>query len=252
VSIGQKDGVTEDTRTDFYIKCIQLERHGEIIEDTDELSAYKDVAIYMDGYTYHASEKHMRFYEDILIRDAINATPNIVAWSLSWSDMVIFEEENEADQLDELFVKSNRYSKTIKKLKSIPSTSQLNLGLLEAKNSIERLIWYLQNSNSNQLAAEVGVLALSFQEEFGLHPYSQENALKLLQNELNIAKETPSADTYFLSDLTEANELFKFTLLARLKDFDVRYRFKIEQLQEIDKEIWAKFWRLYSLFNVMK
>lgn len=65
VNLGQKDLLEVDTRTDFYIKCIQLERNGEVIDDLDELNAYKDVAIYLDGYTYHASEKYMRFYKDL-------------------------------------------------------------------------------------------------------------------------------------------------------------------------------------------
>jgi len=35
VNLGQKDLMDVDTRTDFYIKCIQLERNGEIIDNID-------------------------------------------------------------------------------------------------------------------------------------------------------------------------------------------------------------------------
>ena len=243
-------GVSEDTRTDFYIKCIQLERNGEIIEDVDELMAFKEVAIYLDGYTYHASEKHMRFYKDLAIRDAINTTPNITSWSLSWSDVLIFEAENEENQIDELFVNKNRYNKSIEKLKRIPAATKLNAGLLETKNSIERLLWYLQNSNSPKTTSEIGLFALSFQEEFGAKAYSSASAEKLLKGELNVEIEQPNGDSYLLSDLTQANELFKLKVLARLKDFDVLSKLEPQQLSKINKEEWEIFLKLYSILEL--
>ena len=250
LNLGEVHGVSEDTRTDFYIKCIQLERNGEIIEDVDELMAFKEVAIYLDGYTYHASEKHMRFYKDLAIRDAINATPNIKSWSLSWSDVLIFEAENEENQIDELFVNKNRYNKSIKKLKRIPAATKLNAGLLETKNSIERLLWYLQNSNSSKTTSEIGLLALSFQEEFGAKAYSSTSTEKLLKGELNVEIEQPNGDSYLLSDLTQANELFKLKVLARLKDFDVLSKLEPQQLSKINKEEWEIFLRLYSILEL--
>jgi DEAD/DEAH box helicase domain-containing protein len=250
LNLGEVHGVSEDTRTDFYIKCIQLERNGEIIEDVDELMAFKEVAIYLDGYTYHASEKHMRFYKDLAIRDAINSTPNIKSWSLSWSDVLIFEAENEENQIDELFVNKNRYNKSIKKLKRIPAATKLNAGLLETKNSIERLLWYLQNSNSSKTTSEIGLLALSFQEEFGAKAYSSASAEKLLKGELNVEIEQPNGDSYLLSDLTQANELFKLKVLARLKDFDVLSKLEPQQLSKINKQEWEIFLRLYSILKL--
>jgi DEAD/DEAH box helicase domain-containing protein len=249
--LGQKDAVEKDTRTDFYIKCIQVERNGQIIEDVDELMAFKEVAIYLDGYTYHASEKHMRFYNDLAIRNAINETPNIKSWSLSWTDVLTFEAENEENQIDELFVNKNRYTKSIKALKGLPAAFILTAGLWETKNSIERLLWYLQNSNSSHIASEVGLLVLSFQEEFGAKAFSRSNAEKLINEELNVDTEKPSGDSYLLSDLTQANDLFKLKALARLKDFDVLLKLEPKQSERIDKKEWEVFLRLYSILNIL-
>lgn len=248
--LGQKDGVEKDTRTDFYIKCIQIERNGKITEDTDELMAFKDVAIYLDGYTFHASEKHMRFYNDIAIRDAISETPNIASWSLSWSDVVAFESEDDNKRNDDLYVKENRYSDTIRKLRSTPASSILNAGLLETRNSIERLLWYLMNSNSSRIQEEIGLLVMSFRENINSDAYSTINANKLLEGERTVETEKPSANSYFLSDLTQANELFKLTLFARLKDFNVLSKLEIEQLKSINKEDWERLLRLYSIINL--
>jgi DEAD/DEAH box helicase domain-containing protein len=252
VNLGQKDLLGVDTRTDFYIKCIQLERNGELIDDLNELNAFKDVAIYLDGYTYHASEKHMRFYSDLVIRDSINTTPNISSWSLSWTDVITFEAETDENKIDELFVAKNSYAKSIKLLKSLPAASILTAGLLETKNSIERLLWYLMNSNSIHLEAEIGLLILSFQESFGMKSYSVLNAEKFVDGEINIETENTCSDSYLLSDLTQANELFKLRILGKLKNFNVVSNFDIEKLDSIDKAIWERFLRLYSLIKLIK
>jgi len=212
--------------------------------------SFKDVAIYLDGYTFHATEKYMRFYNDLAIRDAINSTANIKSWSLSWTDVLNFESENEENQIDELFVNNNRYTKSIKMLKSLPATSVLTAGLWETKNSIERLLWYLQNSNSQYINSEVGLLALSFQEEFGTKAYSSSNAEKFIKGELNVDADPPNGDSYLLSDLTQVNELFKLVVLARLKDFHILSTFKVEKLDSINKETWERFLRIYSLINI--
>ena len=250
-NLGQKDGVEKDTRTDFYIKCIQLERNGEIVEDIDELMSYKEVAIYLDGYTYHASEKHMRFYDDLAIRNAINGTPNIKSWSLSWNDVITFEAENSEDQIDGLFVNLNRYNATIKKLKGLPVTSNLTAGLWETKNSIERLLWFLKNSDSSRLKAEVGLLFLSFQEEFGSKAFSSSEAKNVLEGEINLDKGKLTGDSYVLSDLTQVKELFGFKSLVRLKDFDVLSKLETVQLASINKEEWEMFLKLYSITGLI-
>jgi DEAD/DEAH box helicase domain-containing protein len=252
VHLGQKDLLVVDTRTDFYIKCIQLERNGEIIDDFNELNAFKDVAIYLDGYTYHASEKHMRFYNDIVIRDAINATANITSWSLSWTDVITFEAEADENKIDELFVKKNSYTNSIARLKTLPAATILTTGLLETKNSIERLLWYLMNSSSQYLEAELGLLVLSFQESFAKKSYSGINAEKFVDGDITIETENINAESYLLSDLTQANELFKLRILGKLKNFKVISKFEIEQLDSIDKEIWERFLRLYSVLKIVK
>ena len=151
--------------------------------------------------------------------------------------------------MDELFVKTNRFEASISKLRALPGSSILTLGLLETKNSIERFLWFLKNSDSKYLPLEIGVLTLAFQENFGMNAYSEESAHGLLAGELNVEKEQPSGSSYFLSELTEANELFKFKVLTRLKDFQVLSNFDIEKLGVIPKDSWEAFLRLYCLFG---
>jgi DEAD/DEAH box helicase domain-containing protein len=82
VTLGEIHGIDKNTRADFVIKCSSIVRNGKPIQDPNELIAYKEVVVYLDGYRYHASKDHMSFYEDIGIRKAINSTPNMYSWSL--------------------------------------------------------------------------------------------------------------------------------------------------------------------------
>lgn len=256
VNLGEKNGLGNiSTRTDFFFKCIELKRNGELVEDIEELQSYKDVAIYLDGYTYHASDKHMRFYNDLEIRNAISLTPNITCWSFSWQDVLLFEAEKEEDRLDGLFASTNRYAKSIKTVNSLPIASMLNKGLLDTKNAIERLLWYLSNSANANLNAEVGLLMASIQEQFGLNSYSEENANLLIQKGQdisNINKTNPSGDNFMLSDLTCSNELFKIKVLVRLKDLKLISSIDVEKVDLIEKKIWEEFLRLYSLIKLVK
>ena len=108
----------------------------------------------------------------------------------------------------------------------------------------------MQNSNSPKTTSEIGLLALSFQEEFGAKAYSSASAEKLLKGKLNIEIEQPNGDSYLLSDLTQANELFKLKVLARLKDFDVLSKLEPQQLSKINKEEWEIFLKLYSILEL--
>jgi DEAD/DEAH box helicase domain-containing protein len=254
INLGEKDGVSVSTRTDFLIKCIQIEKGGEIITDIDQLLAFKEVAIYLDGYTYHASEKHMRFYQDIAIRNAISETPNMVSWSLSWTDVILFENEEDKLRTDNLHVDELRYRKAILALNGFPMSQKLNKGLIKAKNSIERLLWYLANSSSINLNSEVGYFLATLQDDFMKNIFTENSVEKLLDvnamiKEISIT--SPSPNAYMKSDITEANELYKSRVFVRFKDFDVQSKLVTCSLKEIDKTKWEEFLRLYTILNLI-
>ena len=71
-----------------------------------------------------------------------------------------------------------------------------------------------------------------------------------MNGELNVDTEQPNGDSYLISDLTQSNDLFKVKVFGRLKDFDVLSKLEAAQLENIDKEEWEKFLRLYTLINL--
>jgi len=249
ISLGEAQGVKESTRTDFYFKCVKIVKAGQIIEDGPELEAYKDLAVYMDGYTYHASGQHMRFYQDLKIRDAIKDTPNINTWILTWSDLILFEGEKEEERRDELFLDETKYRNTINKLSRVPLWKELDRELLKKKNSLERMLWFL--SNNKKTTTEIALFAACFQNQFATPSFSEENVKRLLDpKEMidSLSKElSPDGNLYMLSELTQSNELFKFRLFIRLKDFNILSSLTISENKEIERDVWEEFWRIYCL-----
>src|SRR5690606_41686023 len=68
VNLGPKDGIEYSTRTDFLIVC------GSYLYQGKE---YKEqvprIAVYLDGYQYHASSAHNVFERDLNIRKSISS-----------------------------------------------------------------------------------------------------------------------------------------------------------------------------------
>lgn len=249
-NLGEKDGISHDTRTDYLFQCISIIQDGELVDDFDELEKFKKVALYLDGYTYHASKAHLRFYHDLEIRDSINSTPNFKSWSLSWSDVLKFESEKEDEAIDEMFLSKNRYRSAISSLDKLPGSKMLAKKLIQSRNSIERLLWYLSNSNKETLNQELGYYLGAFQEVPGHNVFNYQSALKLLNVDLNIesiSKSNPGADNYMMSDLTTSNELFKSIIFVRFKDFQTLVKIAPNKLTEINKNIWEQFLRIYSI-----
>src|SRR5690606_7039453 len=89
--LGPANGVKYNTRADFYISLTCIEKNGIEIKDEDLLSSVKDIAIYLDGYTYHATEENCRFFDDLKKRKAIVDSNAITTWTLTWSDIEKFD-----------------------------------------------------------------------------------------------------------------------------------------------------------------
>ncbi|MBU2554054.1 MAG: DUF1998 domain-containing protein [Bacteroidetes bacterium] len=249
ISLGKAQGVAETTRSDFYFKCVKVIHGEDSFEEGPELEAFKDIALYMDGYTFHASNQHMRFYQDMKIRNAIAETPNIRPWVLSWSDLKLFDDQ----QTDGLFLDENKYRETLHKLSKVPLWKSTKKELIKQRNSLERMLWYLCNSNDDQLTIQVGAFAAAFQTRFATPSFTEEEASKLLNPE-NLIDNTskslnPEGSFFMLSELTTANELFKSRIFARLYDFKLLSSINVSPLNKIEKDVWEEYWRVYCIFN---
>ena len=250
VELGEKDGIEFGTRSDFYFKCSSIEINGESVQDIEQIQSYSDVALYLDGFTYHASENNMRFYKDIGIRNSIAQTQNIKQWSLSWRDLEIFEKREE----DEFFLNNKRYRSSINLMNSILEKAKIsvNNSILENRNSIERLLWYLSNQNTN-ISSTLGYKFGMFREDPKSNIFDFKSK-EILLNFGDLDKvdkvKIPTENDFILSDLTDSNELYKVRILTHLKDLSLESNFELKKLDRIDKGIWEKFLRVYNIISL--
>ena len=248
VSLGERDGVEISTRTDFLFKCIGLTRNGQTITDIDELMSFKDMSIYLDGYTYHASKEHLRFHDDIDIRESIGKTPNIRHWSLSWTDVVLFEKGEQ----DNLYFDKKKFKQTQRLIDQLPSSKEVNKNISDCQNSIERLLWVLSNSENPKQS--IGYYFSLFQEEPGKNLIPKDLTDKFHSHDDNFSFDSsvkPSPDTFMFSGVTTSTELYKSRVMVRMKDLEPSVSFKIYKPENINKQEWEEFLRLYNLLSLI-
>ena len=248
VSLGERDGIEISTRTDFLFKCIGLTRNGQTITDIDELMSFKDMSIYLDGYTYHASKEHLRFHDDIDIRECIGKTPNIRHWSLSWTDVVLFEKGEQ----DNLYIDKKKFKQTLRLIDQLPSSKEVNKNISDCQNSIERLLWVLSNSENPKQS--IGYYFSLFQEEPGKNLIPEDLTEKFHSHDDNFSFDSsvkPSPDTFMFSGVTTSTELYKSRVMVRMKDLEPSVSFKIYKPENINKQEWEEFLRLYNLLSLI-
>jgi len=259
--LGQVHGVGINTRTDFYIQCTALEIGGQKISDPNELMAYKNVALYLDGYTWHAHKNNIRFYDDLEKRHEINETPNIQSWSLTWDDVDLLSKDKgpgkDSETFDELYNDPKKYKSIRGDISKLPASKDLDEDLRMANNSIERLLWYLTKSNDSiQLQKEIGLYFSSFQKDENKDRIivSEDSiaSLVVLQKDMKsdyLSKGAPTS--YMQSDLTQANDLFKSRIYVKMGNlFPSMSIMETEDLTKINKEQWQLFLRLFNLIEL--
>jgi len=74
VTLSEKNGVSRTCRPDFILKP-RRQNQG------------RPVAIFLDGFAFHASQDNNRIADDLLKRNAIIRSQNYHVWSLTWDDL---------------------------------------------------------------------------------------------------------------------------------------------------------------------
>jgi DEAD/DEAH box helicase domain-containing protein len=220
-----------------------------VINDIEVIQSFQDLAVYLDGYTYHASKEHLRFYDDLEKRNSIEETPNISHWSLSWTDVLLFED----GLFDAFYLDVKKYRKCKQLLDQLPLQSEIDLNILKAKNSIERLLWWLTSNKTTDVT--LGYFLALFQELPGKNLVAMEDVSEFHNYNVPFSKKyalAPSATTYMISDLTQSNELFKSRVLVKIGDLSPSVSFTINEMSDINKVTWENFLRLYSLLSKLQ
>ena len=109
-------------------------------------------------------------------------------------------------------------------------------------------------SNSENPKQSIGYYFSLFQEEPGKNLIPKELSEKFHSHDDNFSFDSsvkPSPDTFMLSGLTTSTELYKSRVMVRMKDLEPSVSFKIYKPENINKQEWEEFLRLYNLLSLL-
>ena len=250
IVLGPKDGIAYNTRTDFLIVCGKYQYKNQ-----DFTERLKKVAVYLDGYQYHASAEHNVFERDITIRQAIAAQPEYRSWTLTWEDLNLFQKQLEGeiaarDEIAKIF-KVNFAEHHNKLLRTVSNEEQVNYAA--AANSLERLCSQLLNPI--ELFAASWFRYLGSWTEKMLEPSFDPTLIHQLLGEGlpggNYIKDNRVKDFNALVPVGHGY-VFGFCqwrILVNIGKAQVFHHLQMQRIQEINKEQWQFFWSLYNLFQ---
>jgi DEAD/DEAH box helicase domain-containing protein len=262
--LGPSNGVKYNTRSDFYISLSSVEKDGVAIEEDGILTSVKGIAIYLDGYTFHATEENCRFFDDLKKRVAIIESNSIISWTLTWSDIEKFdaiekENDNQSKEFkrDSLFIDKVKYRSSVDAFRQILGNAYLNDSLFTCKNSFERLLWLLSNPlDASARYKKIGLMLALHQEQFGTPSCDNDAISGLLNDPLEVinnslrAKDKSKGNFYVLPAVFITDEFAITKVAVKISDLSVSSSIRAsEKKATLDKSNWERFWRLYNLIQ---
>jgi DEAD/DEAH box helicase domain-containing protein len=260
--LGRSEAVKYKTRADFYITLTNIEKNGSSYNANNLLESSKAIAVFLDGYTYHATSENLRFYSDLQKRIAIVDAGDKLSWTLTWNDLEKFdmqEKENDnaskAAKRDFLAFDQSRYSITKKTYEKIPYWNSYKTGIIERRNSFERLIWLLQNPIPENKTNEKIALMLSLRQQTFALPSVDENEIERIISDSSItidrqlkAKSIANGNFYIFPELPELSDVATFNLAIKVSSLEIKSSVHCEsKSSSLDKTQWENFWILFNL-----
>jgi DEAD/DEAH box helicase domain-containing protein len=276
VDLDSRQGVELHTRPDFILYCTDIKKDNQSVEGAHE--AIPPIAVYLDGYQYHASKENNRFPGDYKKRQAINASNHFLTWTLGWKDLELFEASMKEDvKADE--VEDDIYRSFNQKILAHPLTSKLAVfnnmdehWLFQAKNNMFRFIGLLKNSFhkqsiKNYLNQEVqrilffcqkSILGLSIQKtDYGNLPSSFNEDIASYQMPSNLKSQILEGYSTLDQLYNSPNLLHRiFIEINQPKNGDNGLKLigalaitKDKERGEWDKISWENFWRIFNLLQ---
>lgn len=251
ITLGAAQGVRYLTVADFFISCSGILKDGVPVDDSEMLESVKGIAIYLDGYTYHASKENQRFFADIRRRIAVAESSDNTTWTLTWDDLELFDQENK----DPLSLDRLRFRTTLQSFQKTPYWNNYKSELIEARNSMDRLLWCLGHPlplYHNKL--KIALFFALFQETLANPSYINEEveAILSMTSPIDFNQEVANkanGDFYMLSQVISNSNLYNARILIKLRNLDMKAAIILRENRgvSLDKEEWHHIWRFYNL-----
>jgi DEAD/DEAH box helicase domain-containing protein len=249
--LGTSDGVSIATRPDFLFKAVESKGNEA------EYREFHDIAVYLDGYQYHASKEHHRLHSDILKRKAILESNRLNVWTFTWDDVDGFINSIEKDEIfkDRLSPDHPEYNDSTSRLKQIPQWKIYSFANQYFNNSVSRFLGLLR-IHDDLKAICIGVAAMRAMPTFPYPNMSHEKIDAFLSknhapSKVTSAKKTELVNSYLKSEWTGDFSFFSSRVAIPLKKATPfgRLWYANESLENVDKKDWNHFWSLWNLLQ---
>jgi DEAD/DEAH box helicase domain-containing protein len=254
VELGPDDGVRYTTVADFLITLIS-------INNTDNNEEFvpgdrKQIAVYLDGYQYHASAENNRFIADIEKRRSLLESNKYIVWTLTWRDLELFGDilidcvESSNDHLKDT-LEGEIPAKVRQNINKHPLLNSHNSTLDRTRNNMERLIWLLENYDSESYGSDSLKYSFKFQSDYPENCISAESADSFLRSQnvsfADIAKGS-FTEGYLYIDLLPKDTSYEFRILQKLKTLEYLGAIFVKAKEkEYDKMGWEIFWLAFNI-----
>ena len=240
-------GVSLKTRPDFVMNCVRLSKGGKEWS-LDDIETLKSIAVYLDGYEFHASENHPRFPSDLAIRNNIIDSGRYNQWIFTWGDF----SENMFNEKDVIGLKQNEKVINDKFFLKHPSFKGYNVNDIFFNNNITRFFHLIINPLTNIDLKMWSSLAL-FNSQAKMMDvfYNPEDVETILsQKDISgIVKTSPKLTNYIFANGIKFKDEATFGIFIRPQDFQVKAYSAFKMSSFWEKDNWIMFWKIYNLIQ---
>lgn len=253
--LGKMDGVRYQTTPDFFFICSLYQRKeddGRFIDDDPQ--KIKRIAVYLDGYTYHArpnEQGEIHFPNDLKKREGIKSSGNILTWTLTWHDLDLFD--GTSDNIDGIETNGNAYHREIEKMMKLMKSK---FSWTESKNSLSRLLYVLAYADDMQTLERATCAFFAGcvrQKSLKEHINVKENLEHFGITESPLSQEAMKIGDFYVSpDMVAVSGIAKLYVAVYMKDAKLVYDIavKCNGANALDQNEWEYFWQLYNLLQL--
>lgn len=249
-ALGPADGVQYSTVADFLIRPVDISINGQPVEEI--LGSFKPLAVYLDGYQFHATKQNNRVDSDVRKRSGIINSGRFNVWVLTWEDLDIYEKRDlHSDSLADLL--SRTPGNLINNILKIKKANNPDKDLRSSSDSFSRMLWFLRRYLFGGIDKSIDAYLSLFQPDFPNNLYSLSDIRQYMSSpELELSELTPvkQMDGYGVLSLTEDSGALVIRAIQKAMSLSIESSIFIGDTENrFSKEEWLHFWRVFNLIQ---
>ncbi len=258
ILVGELDGVELPTKPDFLLTCTEGELEGRKLTKA-VVNGIPKIAVYLDGYLFHASPENNRFMDDVAKRVGLVNSGQVLTWTLTWADLdrfeQFFEETDRQTKRDDPFalkLKETGFATSASKLLRANQAPVLDLNL--TRNSMERLLELLKHPvRDDKFKASWSLYLGLFQKQLfipSFAPADKERAFEGIQHSDQHCLDNSTLNGWVVFQGLSSMSLFSATTIINIAERKVDTRLTYGDATVIDKEEWNLYWIYWNVVQL--